>query len=144
MAGDVAQREGTAMDRLSHDFDVVVDRHLSADPSPAARVRRQVEWILRDPAGVRGVEHIAERAAMSPRSLRRLFRRETGTTPARFVERARIEVARRLLERPGTRVGWVAQRAGFASEERMRRAFRRAFDMSPRDYASAGSGTMRM
>ena len=117
--------------------------HLREDRSPRSRVRRLAEWIAEDPARAQGIEHLAHRAAMSRRSLSRLFVQETGTTPARFVERARIDLARRLLECAGTRVAWVAARAGFESAERMRRAFHRRLATSPRDYASVGSGTMR-
>jgi transcriptional regulator GlxA family with amidase domain len=111
--------------------------------SPRSRIRRLVEWILEDPARPQDNEHLAHRAAMSPRNLSRIFVQETGTTPARFVEQARIGLARRLLERSGVRVAWVAARAGFESAERMRRAFHRELSMSPRDYASVGSGTIR-
>ena len=134
MAPPPTARNSPAMD---------IETLLQADPSPRSRVRRLVEWILQDPARARGIEHLADRAAMSPRNLSRLFARETGTTPARFVEHARIELARRLLERSGVRVAWVAARAGFESAERMRRAFHRSLAMSPRGYASVGSGTMR-
>jgi transcriptional regulator GlxA family with amidase domain len=120
-----------------------IEIHLQADPSPRSRVRRLIEWIREDPSRPLGVDHLADRAAMSRRNLSRLFARETGSTPARFVEQARLELARRLLERAGVRVTWVAARAGFESAERMRRAFHRRFAMSPTDYASVGSGTMR-
>lgn len=131
------------MDEASWDFTELVEAHVALDRSPRARVRRLVEWILQDPARAEGIERLAEHAAMSPRSLSRLFVRETGTTPARFVRLARLRFARQLLERPGLRIAWVARRCGFASEERMRRTFQRALGTSPRGYASAGSGTMR-
>src|SRR5258706_8008550 len=120
-----------------------IEIHLQADRSARSRIRRLAAWILEDPGRPHRVEHLADRAAVSRRSLSRLFVRETGVSPARFVQRARLELARRLLEHSGVRVGWVAQRAGFESAERMRRAFRRGLGMSPRDYASFGSGTMR-
>jgi transcriptional regulator GlxA family with amidase domain len=129
-----AARNSPAMD---------IEAHLKADLSPRSRVRRLVEWILEDPARPRNIEHLADRAAMSPRNLSRVFVQETGTTPARFVEQARIGLARRLLARTGVRVAWVAACAGFESAERMRRAFQRRLATSPRDYASVGSGTMR-
>lgn len=120
-----------------------LESHLLTDRSPRSRVRRLAQWIEDDPARPLGVDHLADRAAMSRRSLSRLFVLETGTTPARFVEQARLALARRLLECAGTRVAWVAARAGFESAERMRRAFHRSLGVSPRGYASVGSGTMR-
>ena len=131
------------MDALSSHLEDLVEAHLRADRSTRSRVRRLVDWIVEDPSRAPGLEALADRAAMSPRTLSRLFVRETGCSPARFVRRARIELARRLLERTDARVAWVAQRAGFESAERMRRAFHRALGTSPRGYASVGSGTMR-
>lgn len=120
-----------------------IEALLSTDSSPRSRIRRLIEWIQADPARAHPVGELADRAAMSTRTLSRLFVRETGVPPARFVRQARLAMARRLLERTGTRVAWVAERAGFESAERMRRAFHRAHGTSPRDYASVGSGTMR-
>jgi len=120
-----------------------IESHLQADRSPRSRIRRLAAWIREDPARAHRIEQLADRAAMSTRSLSRLFIRETGLPPSRFVQQARVDLARRLLEHSGARVAWVAQRAGFESAERMRRAFRRGLGMSPRDYASVGSGTMR-
>jgi transcriptional regulator GlxA family with amidase domain len=120
-----------------------IESHLAADRSPRSRIRRLIESILEDPAHVHDVGHLADQAAMSVRNLSRLFVRQTGLPPARFVRQARLEVARRLLDRGVIRVASVADRAGFESAERMRRAFHRALGTSPRGYASLGSGTMR-
>jgi len=68
---------------------------------------------------------------MSERTFARAFVQETGETPARYVERARLEAARRLLTGSALPVGVVAARAGFGSEERMRRAFQRQLKVSP-------------
>ncbi len=131
------------MDAMSSHLEQLVSAHLQADRSARSRIRRLVAWIAEDPARARSVEELADRAAMSPRTLTRLFILETGCPPARFVRHARVELARRLLERAGARVGWVAKCAGFESAERMRRAFQGALGTSPRGYASVGSGTMR-
>ena len=107
-------------------------------------MRRVVQSILDDPGGPHEVARLAERAAMSARSLSRAFRRETGTSPARFVERARLAFARALIERCGSRLAVIAARTGFRSPERMRRAFHRGLGASPsRLRQSTGSGTTR-
>ena len=131
------------MEAMSSHLEELAEAHLQADRCASARIRRLVAWIIEDPARAHSVEELADRAAMSPRTLSRLFVRETGCSPARFVRNARIALARRLLERAGGRVAWVAQCAGFESAERMRRAFHRALGTSPRGYASVGSGTIR-
>ncbi len=80
------------------------------------------------------VERLAERLAMSPRNFARAFASATGSTPAKAVEAARIEAARRLLEETPRPVGWVARRCGFGDDERMRRSFIRRIGVAPSDY----------
>ena len=126
------------------DFETQVETHLAQDRSTRARVQRLAGWILENPARSHDVRALAERAAMSSRTLSRLFSRETGASPAKFVERARLRLACALLERSGLGVEAVALRCGFGNAERMRRAFRRALGASPQAYCtSSGWGTMR-
>jgi len=77
------------------------------------------------------VEALAERAKMSPRTFHRAFTAETGTTPAKAVERLRLEAARVLVEQNDRSIDAVAAETGFADPERMRRAFLRAFGQPP-------------
>jgi transcriptional regulator GlxA family with amidase domain len=69
------------------------------------------------------VDALARRAAMSPRNFSRVFRKENGTTPAKFVERLRVEAARRQLEQTVRAVKEIAASCGFSSSEIMRRTF---------------------
>jgi transcriptional regulator GlxA family with amidase domain len=131
------------MDDATWDYRELIESQLAADRSTRSRVRRLVAWILEDPMRPRSVEELADRAAVSVRTLSRLFRSETGTTPARFVEQARIRLARVLLEETDLGIGRIAARCGFASGERMRRAFHRSLGQCPRRYASSGCGTNR-
>jgi transcriptional regulator GlxA family with amidase domain len=71
---------------------------------------------------------------MSPRNFARVFARETGSTPADFVEAARIDAARRQLEDSSLAVVQVARAAGFNTAEHMRRAFHRRLGASPFEY----------
>ena len=71
---------------------------------------------------------------MSPRNFARVFRRETGVTPAKFVERARVDAARRCLEDDALGLDEVASRCGFASAEQLRRTFHRHLRVVPIDY----------
>lgn len=80
------------------------------------------------------VEALAERAAMSPRSFARAFRRETGTTPAAYVEALRVEAARRLLETSDLTVAAVAATVGIRHAETLHRAFRRRVGTTPDQY----------
>ena len=91
-------------------------------------------WILENLVGDLSVERLAEKSGMSPRNFARVFTRITGTTPAKAVERIRIEAARRALEETIAPLSVVADRCGFRTEERMRRSFMRHLRAAPRQY----------
>lgn len=97
-------------------------------------VRDLQAWIVANPKEDLAVPALARRAGMSPRNFARVFTREVGSTPARFVESARLEAARRLLEETSEGVDEVAAESGFGSSEAMRRAFDRGLQVSPSDY----------
>jgi transcriptional regulator GlxA family with amidase domain len=71
---------------------------------------------------------------MSERSFSRRYAEATGVTPARAVERLRVEAARRLLSDTRLPVKRIAERCGFGSEETLRRSFGRLLAASPQDY----------
>ena len=77
---------------------------------------------------------LAERAGMSERSFSRRYLQATGQTPARAVERLRVEAARRLLAASRQPMKRIAGRCGFGSEETMRRSFLRVLAATPQDY----------
>ena len=78
-----------------------------------------------------GVERLAGQAAMSPRHFARAFTAETGVTPAKAMERLRLEAARLRVETTRDPIDHVAEAVGFGDPERMRRAFLRAFGQPP-------------
>lgn len=80
------------------------------------------------------VSALASRFAMSPRHFARVFAASFGVPPAKYVERARVERARVLLEDLARSVDDVATEVGFASAERMRRTFQRHLHVAPSDY----------
>lgn len=82
------------------------------------------------------VEDMASMVYMSPRNFARLFARETGTTPARYVERLRVEAARRRLAEGREGVDTIALQVGFGSSRSMRRAFLRTLQVTPAAYRS--------
>jgi transcriptional regulator GlxA family with amidase domain len=77
------------------------------------------------------VERLADRAAMSPRHFARAFAAETGMTPAKAIERLRLETSRERVESGSEPIELVAACTGFGDPERMRRAFIRAFGQPP-------------
>lgn len=95
------------------------------------RVRRALVYAkehLRNPLTV---EELAEAASLSPRQFSRLFREETGQSPAKAVERLRLEAAKVMLEDGRHPLDVVARDTGFADRDRMRRAFLRFFGQPP-------------
>ncbi|MGO8875331.1 MAG: GlxA family transcriptional regulator [Acidimicrobiales bacterium] len=89
------------------------------------------------------VSALARRSAMSPRHFARVFRAEFGETPAAYVEAARVEAARRLLETTTSGTSEIARRCGFGTVETLHRSFRRVLGTTPGQYrhhfASAAS-----
>jgi transcriptional regulator GlxA family with amidase domain len=77
---------------------------------------------------------LARRAGMSERNFSRRYTEATGITPARAVERLRVEAARRLLSDTRLPVKRIAARCGFGSEETLRRSFMRLLAATPQDY----------
>ncbi len=97
---------------------------------PRSEPLREIQRVvLEDVAGDHTVEAMAARAHMSPRNFARAFRAQTGVTPARYVERVRLEAARRWLEETSEPVAAVAHACGFGTAETMRRSFLRALQV---------------
>lgn len=110
---------------------------LLRDQAPAGPLLRDLQaWITDNLDAGLTVEALARRMMMSPRNFARVFRREFGTTPAVYVESARVERARLLLETTEHPVDAVARRCGFGTVETMRRAFARRLRVSPSAYRS--------
>lgn len=92
------------------------------------------EWMNRHLADDLSLAQLADRAGMSERSFSRHYLEATGLTPARAVERLRVEAARRMLSETRQPVKRISQRCGFGSEETMRRSFLRVLAATPQDY----------
>jgi transcriptional regulator GlxA family with amidase domain len=107
---------------------------LSAQLADQEPLRELQVWVLGHLQADLTVESLAQRIHMSPRNFHRVFRRLVGITPGRFVERARVESARRLLEETSRGIPEIAVRCGFGGPETMRVAFRRNLGVSPKNY----------
>ncbi|MFF3742593.1 GlxA family transcriptional regulator [Streptomyces kronopolitis] len=92
------------------------------------------QWITEHPAADLSVEALADRAGLSPRHFARAFRDEVGMPPGRYVDRVRLEAARRRLEDTADGIAQVSRHCGYGTPEAMRRAFLRALDTSPAEY----------
>ena len=95
------------------------------------RVQMALTYARENLAGDLSVESLAEAARLSPRQFSRVFREETGQSPAKAVERLRVEAARLMMETSRHPIEVIARETGFGDRERMRQAFLRAFGQPP-------------
>jgi transcriptional regulator GlxA family with amidase domain len=91
-------------------------------------------YVLENPAADLSVGTLARRVGMSPRNFARVFTREVGMTPARFVTSVRVETARRLLEESSDSLESICAQSGLSTAESMRRAFMSAVGVPPGQY----------
>ncbi|HEY4352483.1 MAG TPA: GlxA family transcriptional regulator [Paraburkholderia sp.] len=99
------------------------------------RIQNALNYAKQNLQAELSVDELAGAAHLSPRQFTRTFREETGQTPAKAVERLRVEAARLMLESGRHGVDVVARESGFGDRERMRRAFLRAFGQPPQTIA---------
>jgi transcriptional regulator GlxA family with amidase domain len=98
---------------------------LAAQTASRTPILEVQQWIRDNPQAKLSVRELAQRAGMTERSFSRVFRSQTGITPADFVEATRVDAARRLLEETDLPLQRVASLSGFGSTEALRRAFLR-------------------
>jgi transcriptional regulator GlxA family with amidase domain len=107
---------------------------LSAQAAERKSLKELQVWIAESLAKDLSVEALAAHVAMSKRNFARVFVRELGQTPARYVEQVRIEAARAQLASSDESVDQIAMRCGFSSAELLRRSFVRQFKIAPSEY----------
>jgi len=101
------------------------------------RLSKLMDWLRSNPTLTHTIASMAERAAMSPRTLQRQFQDATGMGPIEWLTRERVAIAKDLLESPEIALSQVAERAGFGSEESLRHHFRRIASTTPGAYRKA-------
>lgn len=107
---------------------------LSAQTASRDTLRDVQQWIAEHPAADLSVETLAAKASLSPRQFARAFAAETGVPPGKYVDKTRLEAARRRLEDTAGGVEETARACGFGTPEAMRRAFVRELGVSPAEY----------
>lgn len=137
LALNVAKRLVVVMQRAGGQSQFSPYLNSFADPtSPIAEVQR---YILENLRRTLSVAELAEVSNMSVRGFSRAFSKETGTAPAEFVQHARIDAARALLENGNAPVKAIAYECGFGDTNRMRNAFVRSLGVSPQHYRQSFS-----
>jgi transcriptional regulator GlxA family with amidase domain len=114
----------------------IFSAQLASQMAEREPIRDLQDWVVDHLAEDLSVETLAARSGMSPRNFSRVFAREVGMTPARYVELTRVEAARRRLEDSRAGIDEVAADCGFGSAETMRRAFLRHVRVAPAHYRS--------
>ena len=107
---------------------------LNVQAAATPRLRQLIADVNADPAGGLSVPELAARAGMSERTFSRVFQKETGVGPAAFVEMARVNRAKALLETSDWPLARVCERAGFGSIEALHRAFNKRVGATPGEY----------
>ncbi|MFF9510247.1 GlxA family transcriptional regulator [Streptomyces sp. NPDC014724] len=107
---------------------------LTAQTARREPLREVQHWITEHLEDDLTVEALAARARLSPRHFARAFQAETGLTPGRYVDRVRIEHARRLLEDTTDGVTGISRACGYGTPEAMRRAFIKILGTAPAEY----------
>ncbi|WP_343743608.1 GlxA family transcriptional regulator [Chitinophaga sp.] len=111
-------------------FGDLLDHHQLAN-TLAGKLR---PWMVQTLHEDLSVERLAAHANMSPRNFARVFLKECGLTPAKFVEKLRVETARKYLEESDLSIEQIAEKCGLGGMVSMRRVFLRHLSVSPSDY----------
>ncbi len=116
---------------------------LAPETLHAPRLAALLDWIPTQLGGDLSLDALAGHACMPPRTLSRVFQRELGTSPARYVERVRVEAASTLLAQAQASISTVARLCGFEHPENLRRSFHKHRAVSPQAYAQRfGTGSL--
>lgn len=91
-------------------------------------------YVLANLTGDLGIADLARAANMSARNFSRVFAREAQITPAEFVERARVDAARVLLESSTAPLKTVAYQCGFRDAQHLRSVFNRRLGVTPQQF----------
>jgi transcriptional regulator GlxA family with amidase domain len=143
----VGQRHGaeTAL-KVAKRLVVVVQRqggqsqfspYLTAPADPGSPIARIQDHVMADITGRHTLESLAVVVGMSPRNLARHFVQATGITPHEFIERARVDAARMMLEGSDRPLKAVAFDCGFGSADRMRIVFSTRLGVTPAQYRAS-------
>lgn len=115
---------------------------MQGSPPRTPALRHVADLIAADPTADHSLADLANHLNLSSRHLSRLFREELSTTPARYVQGIRLDIAKALLDQ-GFSATQAAERAGFPSYESLRRVFARELEMTPAAYQRRFRTTVR-
>lgn len=97
-------------------------------------IKDTLKWVHKNPDKDLSMENLASQSKMSERNFARVFKKEIGMTPGKYIEKMRLEIATNLIEASDNDLQQIAARSGFLSVEKMRRAFKRQLGVLPHVY----------
>lgn len=115
--------------------------NLTSQMTQTSGMRAVQEWVLNNIDQKISVSLMANQASMSLRNFTRTFHKEVGVCPSEFLEKARIDKARRLLSESGLPMKSVAFKCGFATTDQMRNVFKKYLSVTPKQYQERFLGT---
>lgn len=107
---------------------------LSHQETDHAPIHETLQWIADHLHKPLTIDQMAGQAAMSPRNFARVFSRETGITPGKYLEKVRLEAARRRLEESRLTIEQIAEECGYGNADTMRRVFLKCIKTTPSEY----------
>lgn len=107
---------------------------LNVQMAATPKLRSLIADVSSDPTGDRSLPAMADQVGMTERTFSRVFLKETGATPAAFVETARVNRAKALLETSDWPLARIADRSGFGSTDALLRAFNKRVGVTPGEY----------
>ena len=117
---------------------------LSTQLSDRKPLRDLAAWMLENLSRPLTVQVLAKQVAMSPRNFARTFTKEMHITPAKYVERLRVEIVRRRLEETQHSLKRIAGDCGFGTVKSMREVFQRTLRIAPVEYRQRFQGASRL
>lgn len=141
IVGMIERDHGTELARAVAKGMVMYHRRSGGHPQHSAlldmdaredRIQRALNFARANLQRKLTIDDLADAARLSPRHFTRLFRLETGMTPAKAIEALRVEAAKLMLEQTRLPIEEVAREVGFENRERMRVAFVRIHGGIPR------------
>ncbi len=108
--------------------------NLTTQMTKSSSMRAVQEWVLSNIESKINVSLMANQASMSLRNFTRSFHKEVGICPSQFIEKARIDKARRLLSESNLPMKSIAFKCGYASTDQMRIGFRKHLGVTPKEY----------
>ena len=116
--------------------------HISGEGPGDPKIHKVQDFIIENPDADLRIEKLADIAGMSARNFARVFKRQVGMSPGKYVERARLEHARGLLEQSNIPVSQVARMCGYGSQDGLRIAFDRHLQVNPAEYRHRFSSSL--